>query len=133
MKNKMRVMTGAPLNAETPNDRLTSWITSKDVFFDRNQGEIPSEPVALSEWRLSVGGEVQEPLLLSFEQLSRMPKAISAATLECSGNGRSLLKKKAPGNPWTIGGVGNAVWGGAWLKTVLEHAVTVTVVHGDEK
>jgi DMSO/TMAO reductase YedYZ molybdopterin-dependent catalytic subunit len=48
-----------------------------------------------------------------------MPKAIVASTLECSGNSRSLLEKKARGNPWTIGGVGNAVWGGVWLKDVL--------------
>ncbi|MFH1983504.1 MAG: sulfite oxidase [Pseudomonadota bacterium] len=122
MGKKLRVMTEVPLNAETPNERLTSWITAEEVFFDRNQGEIPSEPIALSQWQLTVDGEVQTPLELSFEQISRMPKAISAATLECSGNGRSLLKEKAPGNTWTIGGVGNAVWGGVWLKTVLEKA-----------
>ena len=51
-----------------------------------------------------------------------MPKAIVADTLECSGNGRSLLKEKAKGNPWTVGGVGNAVWGGVWLKDVLHRA-----------
>jgi DMSO/TMAO reductase YedYZ molybdopterin-dependent catalytic subunit len=33
-----------------------------------------------------------------------------------------LLKDKASGNPWTIGGVGNAIWGGIWLKDVLEKA-----------
>ena len=48
-----------------------------------------------------------------------MPKAIAADTLECSGNGRSLMTEKAAGNPWTIGGVGNAVWGGVWLRDVL--------------
>lgn len=122
MKKKMRVMTEAPLNAETPNERLTSWITSEEVFFNRNQGDIPEEPIALSEWRLTVDGGVQTPLQLSFESLLRMPKAISAATLECSGNSRSLLTEKAPGNTWTIGGVGNAVWGGVWLKTVLDKA-----------
>jgi DMSO/TMAO reductase YedYZ molybdopterin-dependent catalytic subunit len=30
-----------------------------------------------------------------------------------------LLAKKASGNPWTIGGVGNAIWGGVWLKDLL--------------
>ena len=43
-----------------------------------------------------------------------------ANTLECSGNSRSLLKKKASGNPWTIGGVGNAIWGGVWLKVLFD-------------
>jgi len=45
-----------------------------------------------------------------------------AFTLECSGNSRSLLKKKASGNPWTIGGVGNAIWGGVWLNDLLNNA-----------
>jgi DMSO/TMAO reductase YedYZ molybdopterin-dependent catalytic subunit len=51
-----------------------------------------------------------------------MPKAIVSNTLECSGNGRSLLGQKASGNPWTIGGVGNAVWGGVWLRDFLGRA-----------
>ena len=33
-----------------------------------------------------------------------------------------MLKKKASGNPWTIGGVGNAIWGGIWLRDVLDKA-----------
>jgi len=59
---------------------------------------------------------------LTFEDILRLPKVETADTLECSGNSRSLLKDKASGNPWTIGGVGNAIWGGIWLKDVLEQA-----------
>jgi DMSO/TMAO reductase YedYZ molybdopterin-dependent catalytic subunit len=33
-----------------------------------------------------------------------------------------LLGEKATGNPWTIGGVGNAVWGGVWLKDLLHQS-----------
>jgi DMSO/TMAO reductase YedYZ molybdopterin-dependent catalytic subunit len=65
---------------------------------------------------------VETPLNITFETLLNMPKAIAANTLECSGNSRSLLEKKASGNPWTIGGVGNAVWGGVWLKDLLAKA-----------
>lgn len=122
MDKPMRIMTEKPLNAETAPESLRSWITSNEVFFDRNQGQIPDAPVALAEWRLAVDGEVQKPLELRFDQLVRLPKGIAANTLECSGNSRSLLQPKAPGNPWTIGGVGNAVWGGVWLRTVLELA-----------
>jgi DMSO/TMAO reductase YedYZ molybdopterin-dependent catalytic subunit len=122
MKDRMRVMTARPLNAETPAADLTSWITPNRVFFDRNQGAIPSRRISLARWRLSVDGEVQTPLTLSFEDLRRLPKAIAADTLECSGNGRSLLAEKSAGNPWTIGGVGNAVWGGTWLRDVLGRA-----------
>ena len=122
MGDKMRIMSERPLNAETPVPALRSWITANSVFFDRNQSEIPEETVSLQEWRLSIEGQVAIPLSVSFDQILRMPKAIVANTLECSGNGRSLLAEKASGNPWTIGGVGNAVYGGVWLKDVLEQA-----------
>ncbi len=122
MKEKMRIMSARPLNAETPVDHLRSWITPNTVFFDRNQGAIPARKIALSRWRLRIEGEVENPLTLTFDAIRRLPKAVAADTLECSGNGRSLLTEKASGNPWTVGGVGNAVWGGVWLKEVLRAA-----------
>ena len=122
MKTKMRVMTEKPLNAETPVEFLKSWITPNTVFFDRNQGALPLRRISLRRWRLVVEGDVETPITLTFDQIRRMPKAIAADTLECSGNGRSLLLEKTPGNPWTIGGVGNAVWGGVRLRDVLQMA-----------
>jgi DMSO/TMAO reductase YedYZ molybdopterin-dependent catalytic subunit len=118
----MRVMSERPLNAETPIEHLRSWITPNSVFFDRNQGAIPARRMSLARWRLTVEGEVESPLVLRFEDLRRLPRAVAADTLECSGNGRSLLPEKASGNPWTVGGVGNAVWAGVWLKEVLRAA-----------
>jgi DMSO/TMAO reductase YedYZ molybdopterin-dependent catalytic subunit len=122
MKDEMRVMAEKPLNAETPAAALRSWITPNRLFFDRNQGAIPRRRIALARWRLSVEGELETPRVLSFDDIRRMPKAIAADTLECSGNGRSLLAEKSAGNPWTVGGVGNAVWGGVWLRDVLNPA-----------
>jgi DMSO/TMAO reductase YedYZ molybdopterin-dependent catalytic subunit len=119
MKDLKRVMTERPLNAETPVESLRSWITPNTAFFDRNQGAVPPRKISLARWRLSVEGEVAAPLTLTFDEIHRMPKAIAADTLECSGNGRSLLAERSAGNPWTIGGVGNAVWGGVWLRQVL--------------
>ena len=119
MTEKMRIMSERPLNAETSISHLRSWITSNTVFFDRNQGEIPRQPVSLVEWRLLLDGRVEQPIQLSYDEILRMPKAIASNTLECSGNSRSLLAQKASGNPWTIGGVGNAVWGGVWLRDLL--------------
>ncbi len=123
MEKKLLVMSERPLNAETPAEYLRSWITANAVFFSRNQGAIPEEPISLSEWRLVVEGLVESPLSFDFDQILHMPKAIVSNTLECSGNGRSLLKEKASGNPWTIGGAGNAVWGGVWLRDLLNRAV----------
>ena len=122
MEDEKRVMSEKPLNAETPKRYLRSWITANQAFFDRNQGEIPEQEIDLSQWQLTVGGNVEKPLSIDYETLLRMPKATVANTLECSGNSRSLLTEKASGNPWTIGGVGNAVWGGVWLRDVLQQA-----------
>ena len=80
------------------------------------------KPIPLEEWELVVTGEVEKESRFSMDQILRMPKATAANTLECSGNSRSLLKEKARGNPWTIGGVGNAVYGGVWLRDLLKEA-----------
>ena len=117
----MRILTENPLNAETPVAHLRSWITANSVFFHRNQSELKAR-VSLDEYRLTVEGEVENPCVFAFEEILRLPKAIQANAIECSGNGRSLLKEPAAGNPWTIGGVGNAVWGGVWLKDILSLA-----------
>jgi DMSO/TMAO reductase YedYZ molybdopterin-dependent catalytic subunit len=122
MKKKMRVMTEKPLNAETPIESLRTWTTDNEVFFKRNQGQIMQRPVKLSTWKLTVEGLVKNSLTLTFEDIRRMPKVEVANTLECSGNSRSLLKKKASGNPWTVGGVGNAIWGGALLRDLFDQA-----------
>ena len=115
----MRVMTEKPLNAETPIENLRTWITDNAVFFKRNQGQFKDLSIQLSDWRLGIEGLVKQEISLTFADIKRLPRAEVADTLECSGNSRSLLKDKASGNPWTVGGVGNAVWGGAWLKDVL--------------
>ncbi|MGD9113319.1 MAG: molybdopterin-dependent oxidoreductase [Desulfobacterales bacterium] len=79
-------------------------------------------PIKLSSWKLSIEGLVKHNLTMTFEEIRRMPKVEVANTLECCGNSRSLLEKKASGNPWTIGGVGNAIWGGIRLNDLLTKA-----------
>lgn len=122
MNTAMRIMSEKPLNAETPVANMQSWITSNAVFFKRNQEVIMASPVALESWRLSIQGLVKQAIEISFTDILSIPKLEVANTLECSGNGRSLLQEKASGNPWTIGGVGNAIWGGVRLSDVLERA-----------
>jgi DMSO/TMAO reductase YedYZ molybdopterin-dependent catalytic subunit len=122
VEEKLRIMTENPLNAETPIESLRTWITDNKMFFKRNQGMFPNSPVDLDNWSLIVDGAVDEELNLKFADILGMPKVEMANTLECSGNSRSLLSKKASGNPWTIGGVGNAIWGGVWLKNLLNKA-----------
>ncbi|MDR3542514.1 MAG: sulfite oxidase [Desulfosporosinus sp.] len=120
MNDTMKILSEKPLNAETPATHLQSWITSNALFFKRNQGQIM--PVVIEDWRISIQGLVKRPLTLRYSDILSLPKVEMPVTLECSGNGRSLLTEKASGNPWTIGGVGNAVWGGVRLADVLAMA-----------
>ena len=115
-------MTEKPLNAETPAENLRTWITDNAAFFKRNQGQFKDLSIDLSDWKLDITGLVEKEISLGFEDIIRLPKVEVADTLECSGNSRSLLKEKASGNPWTIGGVGNAIWGGVWLNDLLATA-----------
>jgi DMSO/TMAO reductase YedYZ molybdopterin-dependent catalytic subunit len=105
MDNKKRVMTERPLNAETPIEHLRTWITDNEIFFKRNHGQFMEEPLSLSDWQLKLEGLVENPMTFTFEEIRQLPKVEIANTRECSGNSRSLLQKKASGNPWTVGGV----------------------------
>lgn len=122
MMKTMRIMSDSPLNAETPTANLQSWITSNEVFFKRNQEIFMASPVSLESWRLAIKGLVNNRIDLTFADILSMAKVEVANTLECSGNGRSLFREKAAGNPWAIGGVGNAIWGGVRLSEVLAKA-----------
>jgi DMSO/TMAO reductase YedYZ molybdopterin-dependent catalytic subunit len=122
MEKSFHIMTDEPLNAETRAEDLSSWVTPNRKFFSRNQSKQIPEPIALDQWRLRIEGEVEREIELAFEELTAMPKETLANTMECSGNGRALLQHKAKGNRWTIGGVGNAVWGGVWLERLLRRA-----------
>jgi len=70
--------------------------------------EIPQ--VNPAKWKLKVGGLVDNPFELSYDELLAMPQEEHVITLSCVSN--------------EVGGslVGNAVWGGVPLRTILERA-----------
>ena len=74
------------------------------------------------EWRLDVAGLVARPLTLSLEELKRRPARTLAVTLECAGNGRSLLSPRPLSQPWVQEAVGTAEWTGTPLAPLLEEA-----------
>ncbi|WP_455383135.1 sulfite oxidase [Salinispira pacifica] len=122
MQKILRTMTENPFNAESDIATLRSWVTPNSRFFSRNQSQMFTDPVPIDDWELFIDGEVDHPLTLRYGDILNMPKVTVANTIECSGNGRSLLRKPARGNPWTIGGVGNAIWAGIWLGDLLRQA-----------
>lgn len=110
-----------PLNAETPVAGLIGGTMMPSTrFYLRNHFAIPLlEP---GRWRLQVGGLVERPLRLSLADLRRMPSESLLVTLECAGNGRSLLGASVPGEPWGLGAVSTAEWTGVPLVEVLHRA-----------
>jgi DMSO/TMAO reductase YedYZ molybdopterin-dependent catalytic subunit len=116
----MLQMNGYPIDAETPLDLLTTFITPNDLFFVRHHWN-PVFPEAKT-WSLTVDGEVGKPLSLSLADLVKMPKASATCVLQCSGNGRSLHRPIVPGVQWGSGAVGNATWTGVRVRDILERA-----------
>jgi hypothetical protein len=51
-----------------------------------------------------------------------LPRISYAAINQCSGNSRAFFAPRVPGAQWSHGAMGNAVWEGVSLKTLLDHA-----------
>src|SRR5579863_7548227 len=109
------------VDLETPVEYLDAWLTPVPHFFVRNHMHEPSELDA-RDWRLSIGGEVEKPLTLSFAELSKMEVHAVVNTLECAGNGRGLQRPQVPGIQWGKGAVSTARFSGPRLRDVLQRA-----------
>ena len=120
MTEQRRFVTQSPENSETPLADVHGWVTPTRLFFVRNHFNVPQ--IDAQSWRLTVGGCVERPLVLTWEELNALPQRTVLATLECAGNGRSFLAQKAPGVPWGAGAVAHGEWSGVPLAAVLEMA-----------
>src|SRR5215469_11842239 len=110
-----------PLNFETPIPALIGGVVMPNLrFYVRNHFQIPK--LEASTWRLNVGGLVERPLSLSLRDLVKMPSQTQFVTLECAGNGRSLLNPRVNGEQWNLGAVSTAEWTGVPLAEVLHRA-----------
>ena len=117
------VLTDRPVQLETPRDYFASPFTPNAAFFVRWHLDQHPNAIDLSRWRLEVGGQVRRVLSLSFDDLvSKYPAVTVAAVNQCSGNSRSRLQPRVPGGQWGNGAMGNAVWTGARLSSLLEAA-----------
>ena len=113
-------LSGRPLDAETPLEALTSYITPNDLFFVRTHWT----PVRVdpATWSLTVDGEVSTPLKLSLAALKALPRVDVTCVLQCSGNGRYWFDPPVPGVQWRYGAVGNARWSGVRVRDLLSRA-----------
>ena len=110
-----------PLNGETSIPALLGGVVMPNPrFYVRNHFQIPK--LDQTSWRLKVGGLVERPLSLSFRDLVKMPSQSRFVTLECAGNGRSMLSPRVNGEQWNLGAVSTAEWTGVPLQEVLDRA-----------
>ena len=124
----MLQMNGYAVNAETPLDLLTDYLTPNHLFFVRSHW-IPRMP-DLKTWRLTVDGEVAKPLTLSLADLKKMPASEATCVLQCAGNGRALYTPVVPGVQWRYGAAGNARWRGVRVRDLLARAgVSASAAH----
>jgi sulfite oxidase len=119
-KEKLIVRSIRPEDLETPVSLLNSWITPNDLFYVRHHLYAPK--VDVNEWKLTVGGEVQNPITLTLDELKRAPKHAVTVSLECAGNGRAFFDPPVAGIQWEKGAVGTARFAGARLADLLNKA-----------
>src|SRR5947199_4842215 len=98
---RLLVLTREPLNAETSLVDHVGVITPTELFYKRNHFPIPS--IDARSWSLEVGGTVNAPLRLTYEDLRSMRSRTLLATLECAGNARVSLHPPVPGEQWRYG------------------------------
>jgi DMSO/TMAO reductase YedYZ molybdopterin-dependent catalytic subunit len=109
-----------PLNLETPLEALGGSRTETDDFYVRSHSSNPALDVA--SWRLVVDGEVEEPLRLALPDLQQFPLRTVTTVLECAGNGRTRMSRRAEGVAWGYGAAGFAEFAGIALRSLLERA-----------
>src|SRR5262245_56890276 len=124
-RDDMIVRGQLPFNAEPPASVLAgNEITPVDAFYARNHGPFPH--IAAQHWRLTVGGLVDRPITLTYDQLTTDFEQHSVvATLVCAGNRRAELlnTRPIPGkDPWEHGAISTAEWRGVRLADVLDAA-----------
>ncbi len=107
----VRILSHIPHNAEVDFEQLHEPITPVSAFFKRNHYDTPESS---GEWLLAVNGRS-----VSLSELRKLPFRRLEATIECAGNGRTLLSPLPPGTPWKLGAVSNGVWGGTSLGNLL--------------
>ena len=125
----------AARNHGMPLEALQYPVTPVGMHYLLTHFDIPV--VDAADWRLRVGGLVDRPLILSLDDVRSFPAATRALTMECAGNGRTLMSPRALSQPWVLEAVGTGEWTGVPLATVLgaggvkDVAVDVVFTGGD--
>jgi DMSO/TMAO reductase YedYZ molybdopterin-dependent catalytic subunit len=110
----------AARNHAMPLEALRYPVTPVGMHYLLTHFDIPV--VDPATWMLSVEGMVDRPVALSLDDLRSRPAVTRALTMECAGNGRSLMSPRPLSQPWVLEAVGTGEWTGVPLATVLDDA-----------
>jgi DMSO/TMAO reductase YedYZ molybdopterin-dependent catalytic subunit len=104
-----RAAPALPADAELGVEGIQRFVVPNDEFY-RIDTALVVPQVSAESWKLSIGGMVDRPLELTFDDLLARPQVERYITLSCVSN--------------EVGGrlVGNALWQGVLLKDVLDEA-----------
>lgn len=123
-KRPLLRITTRPPHLETPFAVFNEGaITANDAFFVRYH--LANIPLSIdpATYRLTVRGNVKQPLSLSLDEIKAMGSATEIiAVNQCSGNSRGFSNPRVFGAQLGNGSMGNAKWTGVPLEAVLEKA-----------
>jgi sulfane dehydrogenase subunit SoxC len=121
-----RVTEHAPTNLSswsfTPLDRLTGIITPNGLVFERHHAGIPD--IDPDQHRLAIHGLVERPLVMTMDDILRLPAVSQIRFLECAGNGYTevLRMPRSKTVQFSHGLLSCCEWTGVALSTVLGEA-----------
>jgi sulfane dehydrogenase subunit SoxC len=106
----------------TPLDRLTGIITPNGLVFERHHAGIPQ--IDPDQHRLAIHGLVERPLVLTMDDILRLPAVSRIRFLECAGNSYTevLSMPRSKAVQFSHGLLSCCEWTGVPLSTVLAEA-----------
>src|SRR5256885_14762037 len=75
----------------TPVMDLEGHMTPTHLFYTVQHFAVP-EPLRPEAWRLTIDGEVQNPVTLTYEDVRRMPARTVRTVMECSGGDANFFE-----------------------------------------
>lgn len=121
-KGEMILLRERPPLLETPFQVFDKGVfTPNDEFFVRWHLSAIPNAVDVKTFRLRVDGHVRAPVEFTLAEIQRSFQQVElAAVNQCSGNSRGFSSPRVPGGEWGNGAMGNALWTGITLKSLLD-------------
>lgn len=116
----LEVLSSDPENAQVASrSTLENYLTSREEHYIRNHHRTPD--IDERTWSVSLTGMIDTEVDLSMDEIKHQyPTKSVIHMMECSGNGRAYFEPGTPGDQWTYGAVGNAVWTGTPVRAILD-------------